>query len=285
MGEKSRNLITRTLSGAVLLCAVLLAVLWNKYSFGVLLLLIIIGGQRELYRLAEARGIRPQSLAGIVGGVVLFALNFMLFLRWGDGFAVKHTAAVVACALYIMVLVPLIFVGELFANSKTPMANISVTLTGILYVAFPVSMLLYIPLMLNGGEWRPIVFLMYLFITWANDVFAYLVGMSIGRHRMCERISPKKSWEGFFGGVAGALAVGALGAYFTGGSYAVWLGAAAIASVAGVLGDLVESMFKRSSEVKDSGNILPGHGGVLDRFDALFVSSPIVFVYLAITLL
>lgn len=285
MGEKSRNLITRTLSGAVLLCAVLLAVLWNKYSFGVLLLLIVIGGQREFYRLAKARGIQPQSLAGIVGGVVLFGLNFMLFLRWGDGFAVNHTAAVVACALYIMVLVPMIFIGELFANSKTPMANIAVTLTGILYVAFPVSTLLFIPIMLDGGEWRPLVFLMYLFITWANDVFAYLVGMSVGRHRMCERISPKKSWEGFFGGVAGALAVGVLGAYFTGGSYGLWLGAAAIASVAGVLGDLVESMFKRSSEVKDSGNILPGHGGVLDRFDALLISSPVVFVYLAIALL
>lgn len=285
MGEKSRNLITRALSGAVLLCAVLLAVLWNKYSFGVLLLLIVIGGLREFYRLANARGIRPQKFAGIVGGTVLFVLNFLLFLHWGDGFAVNHTAAIVACTLYIMVLVPMIFIGELFARSSSPMENISVTLAGLLYVAFPMSALLFIPLMLNGGEWRPLVFLMYLFITWANDVFAYLVGMSIGRHRMCERISPKKSWEGFFGGVIGALAVGALGAYFTGGSYALWLGAAAVASIAGVLGDLVESMFKRSSEVKDSGNILPGHGGVLDRFDALLISSPIVFVYLAIVLL
>ncbi len=285
MGEKSRNLITRALSGAVLLCAVLLAALWNKYSFGVLLLLIVIGGLREFYRLANARGIRPQKFAGIVGGTVFFVLNFLLFLHWGDGFAVNHTAAIVACTLYIMVLVPMIFIGELFARSSTPMENISVTLAGVLYVAFPMSALLFIPLMLNGGEWRPLVFLMYLFITWANDVFAYLVGMSIGRHRMCERISPKKSWEGFFGGVIGALAVGALGAYFTGGSYALWLGAAATASVAGVLGDLVESMFKRSSEVKDSGSILPGHGGVLDRFDALLISSPIVFVYLAIVLL
>lgn len=285
MGEKRRNLITRTLSGAVLLCAVLLAVLWNKYSFGVLLLLIVVGGIREFYRLARACGIRPQSLTGVVGGVVLFALNFLLFLRWGDGFDVNHTAALAACLLYIILLVPLIFIGELFARSNTPMANIAATLTGILYVAFPISTLLFIPLMLNGGEWRPLVFLMYLFITWANDVFAYLVGMSIGRHRMCERISPKKSWEGFFGGVAGALAVGALGAYFTDGSYGLWLGAAAIASVSGVLGDLVESMFKRSAEVKDSGNILPGHGGVLDRFDALLISSPVVFVYLAIVLL
>ncbi len=285
MGDKSRNLLIRSLSGLVLLGIVLAAVFCNKYTFGALLLLIVIVGEHEFYRLARGKGLHPQSLVGIVAGIVMSGMCFILFARWGEGFDRGNTLALVSCGLYLIMLVPLIFIGELFSRSDSPLGNIAATLTGVLYVAYPVSFLLFIPLMLGGGEWRPLVFLMYLFITWANDVFAYLVGMSIGRHRMCERISPKKSWEGFFGGVAGALGLGALGAYLTDGSYAVWIGAAAAASVAGVLGDLVESMFKRSSEVKDSGALMPGHGGVLDRFDALLISSPIVFVYLAIVLL
>lgn len=285
MGDKSHNLLIRALSGTALAAVVLAAVLWSKYSFGLLLLLIVIGGEREFYRLARARGVQPQSIVGIVGGIVFFAMNFILFARWGEGFTDRQTLMFIACALYLIILVPLIFVGELFARSRNPISDIAATLTGVLYVAYPVSFLLFIPMMLSGGEWRPLVFLLYLFIIWANDIFAYLVGMSIGRHRMCERISPKKSWEGFFGGVAGALAMGAAGAHIAGGDYALWIGTAAVAAVSGVLGDLVESMFKRAAEVKDSGALFPGHGGVLDRFDALLISSPVVFVYLAIVLL
>ena len=97
---------------------------------------------------------------------------------------------------------------------------------------------------------------------------------------MCERLSPKKSWEGFFGGVVGSLAMGALGAYIVDGSYLVWIGLAAVVSLSSVVGDLAESMFKRDAGVKDSGNFIPGHGGMLDRFDALILSAPFAFVYL-----
>ncbi len=192
-GDKSRNLLIRSLSGLVLLGIVLAAVFCNKYTFGALLLLIVIVGEHEFYRLARGKGLHPQSLVGIVAGIVMFGMCFILFARWGEGFDRGNTLALVTCGLYLIILVPLIFIGELFSRSDSPLGNIAATLTGVLYVAYPVSFLLFIPLMLGGGEWRPLVFLMYLFITWANDVFAYLVGMSIGRHRMCERISPKKS--------------------------------------------------------------------------------------------
>ena len=134
-------------------------------------------------------------------------------------------------------------------------------------------------MLLAGNKWQPWYFLFYLFIVWANDVFAYLVGVTMGKHRLCERISPKKSWEGFFGGILGAIGVGALGAYFLDGRYEIWISLAAIIAITGVLGDLVESMFKREAGVKDSGNIMPGHGGVLDRFDALLVSAPFAFIF------
>ena len=284
MGDKSRNLIVRTLSGAVLLAVVLAAAYAGSYGFGALLLLIVVVGMYEFYKLAHASGSAPQMGIGVASGIVLFIAGFSLFVD-GDCESCFGYETFVGSMLYFLMLVPLVFVVELFRNSTTPLRNIAVTLGGVWYVALPMTLLLFIPLMLNGGVWRAEAFLFYLFIVWANDVFAYLVGVAIGRHRMFERISPKKSWEGFVGGVLGALGMGAVGASVVGGSMALGLGLAAIVAVSGVLGDLVESMFKREAGVKDSGNILPGHGGMLDRFDALMISSPFAFVYLAIMLL
>ena len=132
----------------------------------------------------------------------------------------------------------------------------------------------------GSDTWNPWIMVAYIFIIWANDVFAYLVGMSVGRHRLCERLSPKKSWEGFFGGIAGAVVMGIVAARMLDGNMWVWAGLALVAAVSGVLGDLVESMFKRAAGVKDSGRLIPGHGGVLDRFDAMLLSAPFVFVYM-----
>ena len=104
--------------------------------------------------------------------------------------------------------------------------------------------------------------------------------MTIGRHRLCERLSPKKSWEGFFGGLVGAVAMGFVAARVLGADQAAWAGLAFVAAITGLLGDLTESMFKRAAGVKDSGTLIPGHGGVLDRFDAMLLSAPFVFVYM-----
>ena len=117
-------------------------------------------------------------------------------------------------------------------------------------------------------------------IVWSNDVFAYLFGMTFGRHRLFERLSPKKSWEGFVGGLAGAVVAGVVAAHLMEQSMVVWAVLALLISVTAVLGDLAESMFKRAADVKDSGALIPGHGGVLDRFDALLLSAPFVFVYM-----
>jgi phosphatidate cytidylyltransferase len=122
----------------------------------------------------------------------------------------------------------------------------------------------------------------YIVVIWANDVFAYLVGVVIGKHRLCERISPKKSWEGFFGGVVGAIGVAVLFGYLFEGNLWVWGGLGLVTALTGVAGDLAESMLKREADVKDSGAMMPGHGGFLDRFDAMLISAPFVFVYLCI---
>lgn len=275
-----KNLIMRTLSGLVLAGVVIGAVLGSQWSFGALLLLILIGGQCEFYKLACASGLSPQRWIGLTLGVLLFALNFIVFRQFGRPVTADAGGAVLHLLLYIGLLLPTLFVCELFRRSATPLANLGATLLGVLYVAVPLSLLLYVPVLAGDGVWRPATVLCYIFIIWANDVFAYLVGMNFGRHRLCERLSPKKSWEGFFGGLAGAVATGLVSAWALDANCWVWGGLALVAALSGVAGDLVESMFKRAAGVKDSGRVIPGHGGVLDRFDALLLSVPYVFLYL-----
>ena len=275
-----KNLMVRTLSGLVLVAVLVGAVLGSQWSFGALLLLILVGGQTEFYKLARETGLSPQRWMGLAVGVLLFALNFIVFRQFSRSVTDEAGGAVLYLLLYIGLLLPTLFVCELFRRSATPLANLGATLLGVLYVAVPLSLLLYVPVLAGDGVWRPETVLCYIFIIWANDVFAYLVGMTFGRHRLCERLSPKKSWEGFFGGLAGAVATGLAAAYALDANYWVWGGLALVASLSGVAGDLVESMFKREAGVKDSGQVIPGHGGVLDRFDALLLSAPYVFLYL-----
>ncbi|MBQ4540739.1 MAG: phosphatidate cytidylyltransferase [Alistipes sp.] len=283
MGSKMKNFVVRALSGAVLLVVVLGAILWSKWSFGALLLLITLGGEWEFYRMAQKAGYSPQRFLGLAAGAAIVAAAFVLmWLLNEQSLQMQYVKVMIGLLLYFMVLVPTMFICELYRKSPTPIANVGATLTGVVYVAMPMALLYFIPLLLSGGEWKPWVLLFYIFIIWANDVFAYLFGVTIGRHRLFERISPKKSWEGFFGGLLGAMAMGYVAAQVVDGNCAMWIGMALIAALTGVFGDLVESLFKRSVDVKDSGNILPGHGGWLDRFDALILSIPFVFVYLVL---
>ena len=247
-----KNLVVRTLSGLVLAAVVLGAIVWSQWSFGALLAALLVGGMYEFYTLAGKQGNAPQRVVGLVAGVVLFVLNFAFV---SDDIEILGDARqAFGCGLaFLLLLLPAMFICELYRRGENPASGIGTTIMGICYVALPLSLMCYIPIV-GSDTWNPWIMVAYIFIIWANDVFAYLVGMSVGRHRLCERLSPKKSWEGFFGGIA--------------------------AAVSGVLGDLVESMFKRAAGVKDSGRLIPGHGGVLDRFDAMLLSAPFVFVYM-----
>ncbi|MBQ5738105.1 MAG: phosphatidate cytidylyltransferase [Alistipes sp.] len=279
MSDKLKNLLVRTASGAVLLAIVAGASL-SIYSYALLLFAIMVIGLVEFYKMARHNGSKPQFITGIATGIILFIGLALPAIgvqnKSFEGIEILMAMTIISISLVI----PICMVIELFKVSQTPMSNIATTILGIVYVTLPLSLMMYIPLFLGGNTWQPWYFLFYLFIVWANDVFAYLVGITMGKHRLCERISPKKSWEGFFGGIIGAIGVGALGAYFLDGRYEIWIGLAAIIAITGVLGDLVESMFKREAGIKDSGNIMPGHGGVLDRFDALLISAPFAFIFL-----
>ena len=281
MSEKFKNLVVRTVSGVVLLLVVVGALLWSKWSAGALFAVIMLGGLVEFYRLCRKKGVEPMSSVGVATSLAIFGLAFAVFLQWGTPATDLTGRIVLGALLYMMLIVPTAFVCELWRKSPTPIANIATTFMGIIYVALPMAMVLFIPQLLVG-EWSGLAMLAFIGIIWVNDIFAYLVGVTLGKHRLCERISPKKSWEGFFGGLIGAVGASVLFGHLFGGNLLVWGGLGLVTALAGVAGDLVESLMKREVGVKDSGAMMPGHGGFLDRFDALFLAVPFAFFYLMI---
>lgn len=274
MSDKLKNLIIRTLSGIVMVATLIGATLFSKLTFVLLLLAITLGGEWEFYRLAKKAGTSPQRFVGMLAGTMMIV---------AAAAALHEILAITAVAMVaFMILIPMPLIFELYRKSATPMANVGITYAGVIYVALPMALLTFFPMMLGNGEWKPWSVILYIFIIWANDVFAYLFGITLGKHRLFERISPKKSWEGFFGGLLGAMAMGFVAAKVLDANVALWIGLALIAAITGVFGDLVESLLKRSVDVKDSGSFIPGHGGWLDRFDALIFSVPFAFIYLVI---
>lgn len=282
MSDKLKNLLVRTISGAVLLLVVVGALVWSKWSAGALFAVIMVGGLVEFYRLCRKNGVEPMGSVGIATSLAIFALAFAVFMQWGSP-ATETTARIVLGALlYTMLIVPTTFVCELWRKSPTPIANVATTFMGVIYVALPMAAVLFIPQMLVG-KWSAWAMLAFISIIWINDVFAYLVGVTLGKHRLCERISPKKSWEGFFGGLIGAVGAAVLFGYLFEGNLVIWGGLGLVTALAGVAGDLVESLFKREAGVKDSGRMMPGHGGFLDRFDALYLAASFALFYLIVT--
>jgi phosphatidate cytidylyltransferase len=217
----------------------------------------------------------------ILSGALLF--SGAALLNYSDMFALPalngHQLAYLLLFLFVL-SVSLVFIRELFKISVAPFANIAYTLVGMAFVIIPFSFfhaLAYI----NKQGFNFHIPMAFLLMLWANDTGAYLVGLTIGRTKLFERHSPKKTWEGFIGGVVISAGVGyIISLYFPELDWKQWMSVGILISCFGTLGDLVESMFKRSINVKDSGSILPGHGGLLDRFDGLLLAAPIVYTYL-----
>jgi len=236
-------------------------------------------GLWEFYSLIGKTEAKALRLYGLLIGIAFFFIFFPGIMSGDSSYL----------AILIVALFNLTFIIELFRKSNTPFLNIAYLFLGIIYVVVPFALLAYISSVIDviSGIFSPdnhsyrYFLLGFFFLIWSNDTFAYLVGISIGKHRLFERISPKKSWEGFIGGIICTQGVAYLiSIYFTEIAWMHWLAIALIISIFGTLGDLVESMLKRSLGVKDSGTILPGHGGILDRFDAVLLAAPFVVTYM-----
>lgn len=211
-------------------------------------------------------------VVGIAAGLVVYVTMALVSLQW---FSPRLIFA-------NLLLLPLMLIAELYYKSPTPFRNVALNVFGILYIIVPFALLniFFLPVLSPVGDY-PAILLGIFILLWVYDSFAYLFGVWLGKHRLFERHSPKKSWEGLIGGfIAGFAAAFLIASFWPEYSLVHWLVIAAIVMIFGTFGDLAESMLKRSIKVKDSGRALPGHGGLLDRFDALLLAAPAVFVYM-----
>lgn len=260
---------TRAITGFVFIIVMLVSLFSGAYVFTGFYILLSLLCLNEFFGLSKNAGVAVNRLAGFVIGA--FAFGFYAYGRFQDVDA-KY-------ALLLIPLIALVFIWELYRKSDNPFSNIAYTFLGIIYTVLP--FVCYYAIAFIDGSYNYHLALGFFLLLWTSDTGAYLFGVKLGRNKLFERHSPKKSWEGFIGGiVTSAFTAYIVSLYFTEYSLINWLTMSLIISCLGTLADLVESMFKRSINVKDSGSLLPGHGGVLDRFDGLLISAPIVFVYL-----
>jgi phosphatidate cytidylyltransferase len=272
MGLRSlSNLQQRVIAALIAIPFLLFCVLYSDYTFLVLFLVIGILAQLEFYKLVGSISDNlPLTFYGTFCGVVMHVLTF--FIEKGD----------LAYQYYYILspLLTLIFFIKLYkSKDEKPFKNIAYTFLGIIYVALPFTLLTVLAYIKND-TYDPNIVLGCLFLLWASDSGAYFAGTKFGKTKLFERVSPKKSWEGSIGGMLTAMVVATIiSRYYTNYSAFQWYAIGIIIVIAGTYGDLVESLFKRSINIKDSADTIPGHGGFLDRFDGLLLSIPFIIPF------
>lgn len=258
---------TRLLSGILLLAIAFLTIISGGYVLFFTLLCVSLIGMQELYKAMKVgkKAFNLLEMAGYLCGVLYYCAMLMDFERYG-------------MMAVIMSLVILMFI-YVFAYPKFEAGEVMAAFFGVIYVAVMLSFI-FLTRELDGGVFH--VWLIFI-CSWGCDTCAYCVGMLIGRHKMAPVLSPKKSVEGAVGGVAGAALLGAVYAWATHGELAEYALICAVGALISMVGDLAASAIKRNQGIKDYGKLIPGHGGILDRFDSMIFTAPAI--YFALTFL
>ena len=275
------NLIKRTISGIAFAVIMLAAFLTNKYVFGAVMLFALIVMMREFLQMTCGKEYRYSQILSILAGVILFVL---VYLFKGFNFPGR---------LVILAFVPvfILMINSLYVKDKTRFDKFANLYTALIYIAVPWSVLNF-AVFNADGDFNGRLLLCFFCIIWGSDVGAYCFGMALGQKygkKLFPSISPKKSWIGFWGGMLTAVLV-SVALYFAG-VFPMEAGSqrfdllhcviiAVLLDIAGVYGDLIESQWKRHYNVNDSGKLIPGHGGLLDRFDSALIAIPIGIIYL-----
>ena len=267
-----KDIYIRTLTGIVFLIIVIGSILLDPLAFLLVFSVFNFIGLKEFYRLSNsANNLTSKATPEyyVFGMLIYFIIGLS-----GIGYIDVRFNAIIFVILFIQIAI------ELYRNVPQ-WKNITTLITGYIYIAIPFGLMnsLFYTGAIDKSQ-SGLLIGMFVLI-WTSDVFAYLTGSMFGKHKLMERISPKKTWEGSIGGLIFALiAAYILSLFVTQLSLFEWIALSIVVVISGTLGDLVESLLKRNADVKDSGTIFPGHGGVLDRFDAVIFATPMVFVFI-----
>ena len=261
------NLFARSMTGIIYVILICVGILWNSFSFFIVFSIAVMVCLWEFYHLINAqKRTKINPYYNCLGGFLLFLITFL----YASGVFDYHIFFV-----YLIYIVG-ILISELYEKHQDPITHSAYIFLGQTYIAIPFALLNLIAFrgFLGGVPFYNTLLILSLFVfLWINDTGAYLVGITVGKHKLFERISPQKSWEGFFGGLVFTVASAFVFAHFeTSIPIYHWIGLSLSIVVFGTWGDLIESLIKRTLGVKDSGYSLPGHGGYLDRFDSFLLA-------------
>ncbi len=270
-----KNLITRTITGILFVAILLGGILWNVYSSGFLFLAIATGCYIELRTVYRQSDYKPLLVGGLVTGTILYISVFLV-------------ATGLIASKYLFLLVPVFFlvmVAELLKKKGYSSLNVALTFLGVLYIFIPFSLTsIVVKVPLGETTFNPGILVGIFILIWVNDIFAYLGGLMLGKHKLYETLSPNKTWEGTITGIVFTFVASyPVSLLFKDVSLTDWAILSVMISVLGIFGDLFESMIKRNNQLKDSGKLLPGHGGLLDRFDAFLFAMPVATAYIILT--
>lgn len=275
---KLKDISTRAVAGTLYILFILLGLLGGRFSFVAIFGTILGIGLFEFYRMMEKDTLHAISkIFNIVMGVVIF---FSVFLYLEE---ISLIALPISVLLYLLILIS----SAIFIKREDILHGIIYSGFGQMYVTMPMCLLMFMSYFFpgeSGGEgyhYAPVLAI-FVFI-WVNDTAAYFFGSLLGKRKLMEHISPKKTIEGFVLGVVFTVIASLVFARFHA-EYSVvfWIGSAVVIAIFGTMGDLFESLIKRTSTVKDSGNLIPGHGGILDRIDSLLIAIPAIYLYFTI---
>ncbi len=264
-------MLKRAITGGVFVLVLVLAIVFGGLYFHVSFGIITMVSLHEFYKLFPKKRLSPNMGFGMAIGLLIYVLG-----SWSATFdnGLNYLIGI------LLLSFPLIAFAELYRKHKAPFQNIAVTMLGWIYIILPLLLLHDLMWDEDMEMWANYTPVLTIFIlVWTSDTFAYLVGRNFGKHKLFVRISPNKSWEGFAGGLIFASLVGYCISIIIEGDTMFYIGLGILIACFGTIGDLVESMLKRSLGIKDSGTILPGHGGLLDRIDAVLYVIPIVYFY------
>lgn len=266
----------RALAGAVYVLLIVGSLLLGNVSFGLLCLIIMIFSMDEYFRLIKRLKIKVNLLPAVSMAVIFFLILML----------VQNSLLELSALSVVLLFFILLMIGLLFKSQRQPITLVAVSSFSLIYIMMPMTTL-YLMGFYNNYAWSNDfsygLVLGFFILNWTSDTGAYLVGSLIGKTKLLERISPKKTIEGSIGAIVFTAGMSYLLYGFFGQVSALdWIIMGLLVVLFGTAGDLFQSLLKRKAEVKDSGKLIPGHGGVMDRFDSIYFSAPMIFVYLSI---